>query len=1009
MDAEGVWTAFALVVLCAARSGSAQIGPGRPLTPPPEFTVDQWTTVNGLPQNSVNAIAQTPDGYIWLGTFGGLARFDGLRFNVVERVDSAGRHVDRVLSLAVAPDSTLWIGTENGLLRYCGGQFRLFTTANGLPDNEVRALYFDHAGTLWIGTEHGGAARYQAGRFTAIHDVKGVPFSAVSSFVEDRSGIFWINARGHFLPLVSPGVSTERLPEIGRAPFDVLLLEDQKGDEWFRVPEGTGPAGMGRVRPGGVDLFRMGFGPEVMIEQDRPGRYWLGTFQHGVIEFRPDDRRRATPYPLAEGNMSYGTRALLNGHDGNVWVGTARNGLLRLKRNLFTTYRAANGLSLDIITTVMEARDGSLWVGTNCGGVNVIDPARETVHTHLVTHLGELGSDPCVFAMAQDSDGVVWVGTYGGGLTRIQNERAERVGGLGVLRDSVILALFTSRDGTLWVGTNAAGLARVRGRQVQRVYTTTDGLANNSVRHIAQTRDGAIWVGTLGGLSRLAPDGQITTYTAKNGLSSEYVRSTYEDDDGTLWIGTYGGGLNRFRNGHFVAITRADGLADNVVSSILDDDRGNLWMSGNLGIYRVTKAQLNQFADGRLRRVHSVLYGVGDGLVNAETNGGFQPAGWKDHTGRLWFPTIEGLASVDPMEATDIPRPPPVTVDEIDVDGEPRAAGKPLEIGPGRPNVEFRYTAVSLSAPDNVTFRYRLEGLDDNWVEPGTRRIAYYSRLPAGHYRFVVTAANRDGVWNPSTAALNLVVLAPLYRRPWFIVGVLLIGALALLMVHQAVLHTRGEAIRDERSRLAREIHDSLLQGFGGIALELDAASARLSLPPSQQPLLDRVLALIDRTLTQARQAVWDIRPAGLAAADFAIECRAAGERILGGTETQYRVVTHGRARRLTAVCQTECLRIIEEALTNVRKHAAARHVVVLLRYGWFHFRVTVRDNGQGFDPDRDGTRRGHWGLLGMRERASRFGARLALESRPGAGTVITVDGPYSLGFLTRPGVTRKD
>jgi signal transduction histidine kinase len=336
------------------------------------------------------------------------------------------------------------------------------------------------------------------------------------------------------------------------------------------------------------------------------------------------------------------------------------------------------------------------------------------------------------------------------------------------------------------------------------------------------------------------------------------------------------------------------------------------------------------------------------------------------------------------------------------VDGEPHAVAKGLQVDPVRPNVEFRYSAVSLSAPDNVTFRYKLEPLDREWVEPGTRRIAYYSRLPAGNYRFVVTAANRDGVWNSTAAVTELTVLAPLYQRTWFVTALLLLGAFVLWLVHEAVVRTRSAAIRDERSRLAREIHDSLLQGFGGIALELDAASARLALPPQQQRLLDRVLSLIDRTLMQARQAVWDIRPGELTNADIARDCKEACERILGGTSTEWNVELRGRQRRVAVNYHTECVRIVEEALTNVRKHAEARHVNVLIDYTWSHVRITVQDDGLGFDPEQNGARHGHWGLLGMRERASRFGGKFAIESRIGGGTVVTVNAPYGTGLLGR-------
>jgi ligand-binding sensor domain-containing protein/signal transduction histidine kinase len=965
----------------------------RELKPPPGFTVDQWTTVNGLPQNSVNAIAQTPDGYIWVGTFGGLARFDALRFTPVERVDSAGRHVDRITSLAVAPDGALWVGTEDGLLRYDGRHFRQFTAADGLPGKNISALRFDRDGTLWIGTLYGGAARYDRGHFTAIHELNGDRFDFVHSLVDDGNGYVWINTLNRFLPTAAAGRAVKQPRDSSGHSPDLFLLDDRSGSRWYRLPKG-----MARVRADGrVDSFRAGFGAETMIE-DHPGAFWIGGLFDGLVEFLPN-----APNPLRKFS-AFGIHTLFHARDGTVWAGTSRDGLLRIKRNLFTTYRQSNGLANDAVTPVMETRDGSLWAGTNCGGVSVFDPQRANISAYLSAPVGAPDGDPCIASLAQDSSGTVWVGTWGGGLKRITNHVVEPVYGLGVLRDGRMMALFTSRDGTLWVGTDAEGLAEVKGRRVIRVYNTADGLASNSIRYITQIADGTIWVGTLGGVSRLGPDGRFTSYTTRDGLPNLHVRAIHEDRDHSIWIGTYGGGLSRLRGGRLVSISQADGLADNTVSAILDDGRGNFWMSGNRGIQRVAVDQLNQFADGKIRRVHSVLYGVDDGLANAETNGGFQPSAWKDRTGRLWFATIKGLASVNPADVTDSAGPPPVNVDEITVDGATHSIGQTLKVGPARPNVEFHYSAVNLSSPEKVTFRYRLDPLDHEWVEVGTRRVAYYSRLPAGHYQFLVTAANREGIWNPTPAVTEIEVLAPLYRRTWFIAGLVAFGAIALLLANEAVTRARVAAMRDERTRLTREIHDSLFQGFTGIALELDAASTRLALPPERQAVLDRVLLLIDRTLTKARVAVWEMRltPDDAATFDIVQECEAACDRILGGTPTACHVVRDGSSRRLGVVARTECLRIVEEALTNVRKHAAASRVEIAWAFGWFRFRLSIRDDGRGFDATHARNRIGHWGMLGMQERASRIGARFAVESRPGGGTTVVVEGPNLSGLLGR-------
>jgi ligand-binding sensor domain-containing protein len=752
------------------------------LQPPPEFALDQWTTEQGLPQNSVNALVQGPDGYLWVGTFGGLARFDGTRFTLVERIDSSGRHIDRVLALALGPDSALWIGTETGLLRRKHDVYQVFTRANGLPDNEVRALFVDRAGVVWIGTGAGGIAWFANGRLHILREVAGHAIGDVTRIVSDARGTIWINAGDGVLTIPQGDVHASEWHAPPNSGIE-LLLHDRAGMPWF--------GGQGRTR----GSYHVPVAGSLMVE-DPGGGYWIGTINDGAFYLRANSGGVVTQhYPLPEGRRGYRVRSALVDNEGSVWLGTNASGLLRARRNLFTTYGSTHGLSHDVTTAVFADRRGTVWVATNCGGVNAIDPARRTVSVFNPRSPQDADGDPCVFALTEDRNGRMWQGSYGGGVSALPAIAGRARDTIRGLLDREVLALFTDRAGIMWVGTRSGGLARVENGRVRMTYTVAHGLAHNSVRTIYQTRDGALWIGTIDGLSRLSA-GRFINYTATHGLSSTHVRAIHEDSDGVLWIGTYGGGLNRFSDGVFTAITRQHGLGDDVVSSILEDDAGNLWMSGNRGIYRVAKKQLNDFADGHIERIHSVVYGRSDGLRNPETNGGFQPSSYRDARGHFWFPTVAGVAVIDPARIRSNPQAPAVVVEELVVDGVPRPAQDVVEVGPGRPNLEFRYTGLSLSAPEHLRFRYRLEGFDEDWMDAGTRNMAYYPRLPAGNYRFNVQAANRDGEWSANSAGLRLSVVPPYWSTWWFRI----LAVLTLLTLVMVWFQRRNAVARAQRA-----------------------------------------------------------------------------------------------------------------------------------------------------------------------------------------------------------------
>ena len=967
--------AFPGLLLLAPSLAFAQ---ARPLLEPPEFVLAQWTTAEGLPQNSVTSIVQTPDGYLWLGTFGGLARFDGSTFRMVRRADSAGSHTDRILSLAVAPDSAIWIGTEAGLLRYHGDKFEVYDVARGLPDDEVSAVHVDRDGILWIGTARGGVARRVAGSFVRVLAADGRPVPQVINFVESADGTLWLNfANG--------------MASIAARSRDVVRMES------------------------------LGAPPRPMMVQDAGGGSWRGTANDGLFFVEPGKPRESLrQYALPDGNNRYRVRSLFADREGNVWVGTDANGLLLAQRNLFTTYTTTHGLSHSVMTAVMATSDGTMWAATNCGGLNAIDARQGTVRTFKPRKPNDPTGDPCVFALAETPKGTLWAGTWGGGLTRIRNGVEERVG-LAGLRDSVVLALFADRDQSLWVGTNSGGLAHVRDDRVVATFTTANGLPHNSVRTIYQARSGDIWVGTLGGLARLT-NGRVTSFGAAEGLSALHVRAIHEDRDGNLWIGTYGGGINRLRDGQFSAIRQGDGLAEDVVSSILEDEQDGLWTSGNLGIARIARTELLDFAEGRTRRVRSVLYGVTDGLLLAETNGGFQPSAWKDARGRHWYPTVRGLAVIDPARAIARDASPLVAIEHVVVNGQERPVSAALDVGPGRTNLEFRYTGLSLSAPRHLRFRYRLLNFDDEWVDAGARRVAYYPRLPMGRYTFIVAAANRGGVWNEQTAELPVRVAGTLWSSWPFRLAM----ALALVVVVALVAWRRSltahrwrsaqedfsrrliESQEHERKRVAAELHDSLGQELLVIRNRA-LMGLRGEAAPAVRDQLEAISAVAAQSLDGVRGLAHNLTPYQLDHLGLSAALRAMLTAAAATVDSAFEIVVEDIDDLLPKEGEINLYRVVQEAVNNVVRHSRAASAGVHARRSGTAIRVTIRDDGAGFHVRHDGTGRlaGGFGLSGMAERARILDARLDVISAPGQGTRLELWVPVRTAAAAPEGARR--
>ncbi len=794
---------FGLVALLNGAAADA-LDPRKAIT---QYSHQVWQAREGLPQNSIHAMLQTRDGYLWLGTQEGLVRFDGVQFTVFDRSSAPWMKSNYVQALLEDKEGGLWVGTNGGgVARWKDGAFLTATTRQGLAGDQVTCLYQDAEGSLWIGTS-AGLSRAQGVRFGS----EGVPpelrHEDIRAIAEDRHAGLWVGtAAGELYRRVEGIWTPEKIAGLSAAPVRALS-RDRRGNLWI----GTEGGGLARWSDGAVQLYPASSGLSgnkiLSILEDRQGSLWVGTDGAGLSRLAHGEW---TTYSTRQGLSNGFVASLCEDREGSLWIGTHGGGLNRFSDGSFTRYGSSEGLTYDDISTFLEGRDGSLWIGTWGGGLNHL---KNGVVRAFSSRQG-LSYDE-VSAIAEGKDGSIWVGTWGGGLNLLRHERFQAAGG-DAPRAEKVTTLLTDRNGALWVGTLGAGLARFDGKRWE-TYAVPQGLPNDNVRAIVEVGDGSYWIGTDGGLARLAR-GVFRRYGVADGLTSDAIYSVLLDRDGVLWVSTLGGGINRFRDGRFQAFTMEQGLFDSVVFQILDDDSGHLWMSSNRGVYRVSKTDLDAAASHPRRPIPWRLFGTADGMESSECNGGNQPAGVRTRDGRLWFPTLKGAVVVDPENLSNNAVPPPVQIEEVIADKERLDSNREVRVPPGSGSLEFHYAGLSFLAPQRVRFRYRLEGFDSEFADAGTRRAAYYTNVPPGRYRFHVTACNNDGVWNETGASYSFSLAPHLWQTRWFFslcAGAILFVATGLYRLRvRGLTHRKAELVRlvGERTRQLEEANQRLEQ-----------------------------------------------------------------------------------------------------------------------------------------------------------------------------------------------------
>jgi signal transduction histidine kinase/ligand-binding sensor domain-containing protein len=962
------------------------------------YLIRVWQTEDGLPENVVTSVVQTHDGFLWIGTFGGLARFDGDQFRIFNSTNCPNLQDGRIVRLFEDDRGSLWIGHGTGLItRYRAGQFEESPSLLGKKRESVRAIGSDEWGRVW--------ALRDGGDLDALEDGTHLPSLVPNrqpdtiAWTRSREGRIWITENGKAAQLANGSLIPIRTDVSEPFPFALCVAAAADGGVWI--------IGDNRIRK-----FRDGRWTEdrgtypwassaiACALELRDGTLAVGTVANGLYLIFQDGKP-SIHFDRSNGLPQNWVRCLYEDREGNLWFGTGSAGLAAIHQSAFAVVNTPGQWKAQTVLSVAAGLNGALWVGTEGTGLYQLSGSRWT-------HYGEAEglSNPFVWAVDEDPTGQVWVGTWEGGPFRLENGRITRPANIELAPGPIRAIEYDSQRKGILIG-NRDGLLSINGNQSTWIYKTKDGSSAN-VSAVLRDRQGIIWFGFAdGGLARFAAD-HLTTFRGQDGLAGEGVQCLYSDDDGSLWIGTAEGGIARFKSGRIARIGVAQGLADNVVSHIVDDGLGNFWLSTLHGIQQVAKKELNRCADGLSPTFSSQIYDHNDGLPTIDVDG-LQAAGCKTTDGRLWFTSSKGIISIDPVRIQHNPTPPPVLLESLIVDGRSQLLvddTAPNRLPPGHQQLEFRFAGLSFVAPGKVFFKYRLDGIDENWVDAGSRRIAFYSRLAAGTYRFQVIACNEDGVWNTKGAMLAFTVSPFFWQTWWFLSSLALLiltGAASFARAltrrrlrHRMDMLERQHAIERERTRIAQDIHDDIGISLTRIAMFSQPDREEVDEPRQTDKVLSRIYSTTHEITQSLDEIVWAIDPRHDTLDSFVSYVTRFAQDMLGTANIRCRLDLPDElpAWPMTTETRHNLFLALKEALNNSVRHAAATEVRILLQLGIDSLILIVSDNGRGFDRARpSSTAVGRIltgnGLANLESRLARVGGTCEISAAAGRGTSI--------------------
>lgn len=928
-----------------------------------------WQLQQGLPQAAIYRIRQTSDGYIWLATQTGLVRFDGMRFTSIDEIRGVSLHGVWVRDLLEDQQHNFWIATQGaGLIcRRKEGATR-FGPVDGLPTTTVNSLLSDSHGTLWACTPH-GIARNDHGRFTNFTSAQGLAADDVQAACESTDGSIWIG-----------GVGSALTVRKGDA-FRIVRLQDL---------------------PSGAAVHSLLSSPD--------GTIWVGSTA-GLLSYKDGQEHLITEADGLAGNIIF---CLELGRDGEIWVGT-QNGFSRVRDGKIDSFRPEDGLSQSTVHTLCVDREGSLWAGTKHGLDQFLD--RRTVPFTTSEGLPSNNTGPVL----RDAANGLWVGTIGAGLAKYDGRHFTTLNTAQGLPSNNVRSLALDRTGKLWVGTDA-GVAELHDGKIGVLPAPSAG----RVVSLAVDKENKLWAASDGGVAvlrdgRLATldnrpartvfvrnDGTIVAAFADGSVVSlqgqtfqpiaqlaafKSASCFFDGADGDLWIGSRGNGLALLHRGHLTTFLISDGLYDDDLYAIVPDNEGKFWFACSKGIFAVPRSQLLDFAAGKIKTVMSTTFSPTDALRTVECKPDVSPAGTRAADGKIWFSTIHGAIEVDPANMQRRGPPPDVLVEDVVIDGQSHSPAEVTELAPGTMNLEFGYTALSFLSPARTTFHYKLEGFDKDWVDAGTRRQAFYTNLPPGKYRFRVMANVLDGASAEAPQSVSFRLDPHFYQRAFFvpILVAIALGLVSLLYWSRIrAIHLKNRVVLAERSRIARELHDTLMQGFSGVTMEMQAFSIRLE-QPTQRKALDEIIRDAGTCLREARQSIAGLRTGTGPASGLGASITLAARQAVEGHEVRLKLAVAAPPRPLAPEVDYNLLNIAKEAIANALKHSGCRTIEVYLETVPETLMLTVKDDGSGIV---NAAGPGHYGIVGMKERAAQIAAKLEIESKANRGTAVRVTVP---------------
>ncbi len=970
---------------------------------------------DGLPESSVLQPLQTRDGYLWLSSFGGLIRFDGVKFTEFNRFNSPGMSADRTLNLFEDKEGRLWIGTENGLVCYTGRTFKTYTKADGLLSDMIMKVVQDSSGAIWVLTSEGDVEKLIHGHFIPQEIVENDSLRALAL---KGFGQFSLPVRRHSQIVRLIDGKLVSIIHVNGDPS--WVTEYPKGTFWVSTFE----SGLFCYQGNEVRHFttKDGLCTNVVrdVMADSEGYIWA-TGEGGIS--RIDPARNDEIYNITEkdGLSDYEINHITEDREGDYWVGTSTGGLDKMRRAIITTYGAAQGLKTEELLSLCFKKDGNLLIGTNGGGIYEMLKPDSADWKIVYPGLNNDSPNRSVWSIYEDSQQRLWFDGGDSDLVMVAGKRVTHFNRKDGFLGAYIQAIYQDHSGNIWVGCNNGLFEYSKG--TFNKFSTKDGLSDDNIRSIFEDSGGTLWVGTVHGLNKIRGN-KIVAIDSIPGARSNYIRCIYQDQEGVMWFGSYGGGLIRLKNSKYTVFTTNDGLFDNIVSTLVQDDSGYFWMGSNHGISRVSRKELNEFARGKLKSLFVTSYGKQDGMLSAETNGGFQPSAVKDKTGEIYFPTVKGLVVVDTRKISINRQIPPVHIESVSIAGRPINM-EHISVPYDSSDLQIRYTALSYVDPKKVQFKYKLVGSGHHWVHAGTRRTADFVDLPPGRWEFRVIACNNDGLWNMKGASIAFTILPPFWMTTWFrCIAIALFLAIGPLIYYRRVsVLKREKSVQQEfskrlimsqeleRSRIAAELHDSLGQN---ILVMKNRAMLALNSPSTDSSVkahLREISKDASETLEEVRKISYNLRPYQIDRFGLSESLRSMLKNLSNAALLNVEFAVENIDRFIPHEFEINVYRLVQESLNNVVKHSNASRVRVDVRNDSDAVRITIEDDGTGFDPallTEQTVRHGGMGLQGMVERARISGGVFNVKSEPGNGTKISIAFPKKRGDIhERPANSR--